>query len=58
MKMSRFEKRFINAAGHSRRVAKSAEQRLPIVPYRALQARTRTFPAAKGRGSGVQSKTR
>jgi ubiquinone/menaquinone biosynthesis C-methylase UbiE len=34
MKMSRFEKRFINAARHSRRVAESAEQRLPIVPYR------------------------
>ena len=35
MKMGRFEKRFINAAGHSRRVAESVERRLPIVPYRA-----------------------
>ena len=35
MKMGRFEKRFINAAGHSRRVAESLEQRLPIVPYLA-----------------------
>ena len=35
MKMGRFEKWFINAAGHGRRVAEAAEQRLPIVPYRA-----------------------
>jgi 2-polyprenyl-3-methyl-5-hydroxy-6-metoxy-1,4-benzoquinol methylase len=34
MKMSRFENKFINAAGHSRSVAESAERRLPIVPYR------------------------
>ena len=34
MKMRRFEKRFVNAAGHSRQVAESVEQRLPIVPYR------------------------
>ena len=35
MKMGRIEKWFINAAGHSRRVAESAERRLPVVPYRA-----------------------
>ena len=35
MKMSRFEKWFINADGHSRQVAESAERRLPVVPYRA-----------------------
>ena len=35
MKMGRFEKQFINAAGHGRRVAESVEQRLPIVPYLA-----------------------
>jgi len=35
MKMSRFEKRFVNASDHSRRVAESAERCLPIVPYGA-----------------------
>ena len=35
MKMGRFEKWFINAAGHGRRVAEAAERRLPIVPYGA-----------------------
>ncbi len=35
MKMGRFEKWFINAAGHSRQVARAAEQRLPIVPFGA-----------------------
>jgi ubiquinone/menaquinone biosynthesis C-methylase UbiE len=33
MKMGRFEKWFINAAGHSRQVAQAAERRLPIVPF-------------------------
>jgi SAM-dependent methyltransferase len=33
MKMSRFEKHFINGSDHSRRVAEAAERRLPIVPY-------------------------
>ena len=35
MKMSRFEKHFINASDHSRRVAQAAERRLPVVPYGA-----------------------
>ena len=35
MKMGRLEKWFVNAAGHSRQVAESVEQRLPIVPYLA-----------------------
>ena len=35
MKMGRFEKWFVNAAGHSRQVAESVERRLPVVPYRA-----------------------
>jgi ubiquinone/menaquinone biosynthesis C-methylase UbiE len=34
MKMGPFEKRFINAARHGKRVARDAERRLPIVPYR------------------------
>ena len=35
MKMTRFEKRFVNSASHSRRVAEAVKERLPIVPYRA-----------------------
>lgn len=35
MRMSRFEKRFVNAVGHSRSVAASAERRLPVLPYGA-----------------------
>lgn len=34
MKMSQFEKWFVNASDHSRRVAAIAERRLPVVPYR------------------------
>jgi len=35
MKMGRFEKWFINAAGHSRHVTEAAARRLPIVPFGA-----------------------
>ena len=37
MKMARIEKRFVNAAAHSRRVAELAERRLRVVPYSARQ---------------------